>query len=144
MISGEEEAAYAWVGVNYMSGSLLNASWGFGTAGFEDELPDGRWRHGGTDAPPNARFGTLELGGCSAQIAFYRPQQDVLANLFKVQLGADKHWNIYAHSFLHYGARRASRAHGASFTPDAGQTLSLPANHPGTRDVQSGESINAL
>ena len=33
MISGEEEAAYAWVGVNYMSGSLLNASWGFGTAG---------------------------------------------------------------------------------------------------------------
>ena len=103
MISGEEEAAYAWVGVNYMSARSSTRR----GAGRPASAAPRRW-HGGADAA--ARFGTLELGGCSAQIAFYRPQQDVLANLFKVQLGADKHWNIYAHSFLHYGARRASRA----------------------------------
>lgn len=50
MISGEEEAAYAWAGVNFVSGALLESSWGTGTA-----------------TPVNA-FGTLEMGGASHQV----------------------------------------------------------------------------
>jgi len=53
VISGEEEAAYAWAGVNFVSGALLDSSWGSGTA-----------------TPSNA-FGTLEMGGASHQIAFF-------------------------------------------------------------------------
>lgn len=32
VISGEEEAAYAWTGVNFVTGALLDSSWGTGTA----------------------------------------------------------------------------------------------------------------
>ena len=93
VISGEEEAAYAWVGVNYVSGALLNDSWGFGTAGSADlrvahASVDGLSEHNPSVAfvgAPHSAFGTLEMGGASAQIAFFRPEQDVLANLFKAQ-----------------------------------------------------------
>lgn len=91
VISGEEEAAYAWAAINYATGALLEYSWGSGTA-----------------VPPLA-FGSLEMGGASAQIAFFDPTQDILSNLFKVQVGQQKHWNIYAHSFLHYGKNSARR-----------------------------------
>lgn len=26
-----------------------------------------------------------------------------MANLFKLQIGPQKHWNVYAHSFLYFG-----------------------------------------
>jgi Golgi nucleoside diphosphatase len=56
VISGEEEAAYAWAGVNLATGALLaTSSWGSGAA-----------------APTNA-YGTLEMGGASSQV---RPQQE--------------------------------------------------------------------
>ena len=29
----------------------------------------------------------MEMGGSSAQISFYKPEQDILAGLFKLQLG---------------------------------------------------------
>ena len=35
------------------------------------------------------------------------PEQDVLANLFKLQIGAAKHWNVYTHSFLYFGLESA-------------------------------------
>jgi len=85
VIAGEEEAAFAWAGVNFVSGALLDSEWGTG------------------EAIPKSAFGTLEMGGASTQIAFYQPDQNVLANLFKLQIGPSKHWNIYAHSFLQYG-----------------------------------------
>jgi len=43
VISGEEEAAYAWAGVNFVTGSLLEASQGSGAAN------------------PTDAFGTLEV-----------------------------------------------------------------------------------
>ena len=46
-----------------------------------------------------------------------RPEQDILSNLFKLQVGSQKHWNIYAHSFLQYGhvsARQRMWSHVAS------------------------------
>lgn len=32
-----------------------------------------------------------------------------MANLFKVQIGQSKHWNIYAHSFLYFGMNKARK-----------------------------------
>ncbi len=47
------------------------------------------------------------MGGTSTQISFFRKQEDILANLFKLQVGASKHWNVYCHSMLYYGASSA-------------------------------------
>jgi Golgi nucleoside diphosphatase len=71
------------------TGKLLPASAGVGTV----------------DA--NSSVGALDLGGASTQIAFFVPNQDILANMFKLQLGGQKHWNVYVHSFLYYGINSA-------------------------------------
>ncbi|CAM9393849.1 unnamed protein product [Ectocarpus sp. 13 AM-2016] len=55
----------------------------------------------------NASVGTLDLGGASTQISFFKSDQDILANLFKLQIGAEKHWNVYTHSFLQFGLNSA-------------------------------------
>lgn len=47
------------------------------------------------------------MGGASSQVSFINPGHDIIENLFKVQVGGLKHWNIYARSFLHYGAYSA-------------------------------------
>lgn len=72
MIAGEEEAAYAWAGVNFVSGALLDSTWGTGTA------------------TPSAAFGILEMGGASSQIAFFQPEQSIITDIFKLQVVA--HW----------------------------------------------------
>ena len=90
VIAGEEEAAYAWTGVNFVTGALFDSSWGSGAA------------------TPQRSYGTLEMGGASSQIAFYKPVS-ILSNLFKLQVGGEKHWNIYAHSYLQFG-RISARA----------------------------------
>ena len=51
MIAGEEEAAYAWVAVNFVDGALLEAT----------DSPFG------TATPSRAR-GSMEMGGSSAQM----------------------------------------------------------------------------
>mmetsp|Transcript_29355 Transcript_29355/g.68746 ORF Transcript_29355/g.68746 Transcript_29355/m.68746 type:complete len:828 (-) Transcript_29355:253-2736(-) len=89
VISGEEEAAYAWTGINFALGHLLDDGTGAGTA------------------RPTQAVGIIEMGGASSQLSFINPGHDVIENLFKVQVGGLKHWNIYAHSFLHYGAYSA-------------------------------------
>lgn len=47
-----------------------------------------------TNAPPPASSRLL-------------PPQDILANLFKLQIGGQKHWNVYTHSFLQFGLNSA-------------------------------------
>jgi hypothetical protein len=42
----------------------------------------------------------IEMGGASTQIDFFEPNGDVMANLFKLQIGAARHWNVYVHSLL--------------------------------------------
>lgn len=49
----------------------------------------------------------IEMGGASTQIAFFEPNGDVMANLFKMQLGGARHWNVYVHSFLYFGVNGA-------------------------------------
>jgi len=76
-LSGEEEAIYDWLGVNFLSsnGGILQDSQGAGTV-----------------SNPRQTFGALDLGGASTQIAFYEPNEDIMANLFKLQVGQGKHW----------------------------------------------------
>lgn len=91
VLSGEEEAIYGWAGVNFLLGTLMEDSKGAGTV-----------------INPRLTYGALDLGGASTQISFYQPDQDVMANLFKLQFGQGKHWNVYTHSFLYYGINAAT------------------------------------
>lgn len=89
-LSGEEEAIFDWTGVNFVLGDLLEQSQGAGTV-----------------INPKQTVGALDLGGASTQISFYEPDEDIMANLFKLQIGQAKHWNVYSHSFLYYGMNEA-------------------------------------
>jgi hypothetical protein len=62
---------------------------------------------GSGTARPTQGVGIVEMGGASSQISFINPGHDIIENLFKVQVGGLKHWNIYARSFLHYGSYSA-------------------------------------
>lgn len=92
-ISGEEEAIYDWLGVNFLAsnGKILQDSAGSGTV-----------------VSPRETYGALDLGGASTQIGFYEPNEDIMANLFKLQIGQGKHWNVYTHSFLGFGINEAT------------------------------------
>jgi len=78
-LSGEEEAIYDWLGANFLlsNGEMLNESEGSGTV-----------------TSPRKTYGALDLGGASTQIAFYEQNEDIMANLFKLQIGQGKHWNV--------------------------------------------------
>jgi hypothetical protein len=89
-ISGEEEAIFGWTGINFVMGNLLSETEGAGTV------------HN-----PRLTYGALDMGGASTQISFYEPTGDIMSNLFKLQIGQGKHWNLYAHSFLYYGIDEA-------------------------------------
>lgn len=92
VISGEEEAVYGWTAVNFLMKSLLANTEGSGTV-----------------MNPKLTYGALDMGGASTQISFYEPIEDgdVMSNLFKLQIGAAKHWNLYTHSYLHFGVNEA-------------------------------------
>lgn len=90
VISGEEEAIYGWVGVNFAKGKLIDSSKGSGI---------------GKD--PKLTYGMLEMGGASTQIANFENHGDLMANLFKLQLGGARHWNVYVHSYLYFGINGA-------------------------------------
>ncbi len=59
----------------------------------------------------NSTYGTLDLGGASTQIAFFVPSQDILEGLYKLQIGGQKMWNVYAKSFLQFGVVSARLRH---------------------------------
>ena len=90
ILSGEEEAIFDWTGINFAMGNLVEESEGAGAV-----------------INPKTTYGALDMGGASTQIAFYEPHEDIMANLFKLQLGQGKHWNLYAHSFMEFGMNEA-------------------------------------
>jgi Golgi nucleoside diphosphatase len=89
VISGEEEGIYGWTAINFLEGNLLLSSRGVGTA------------------YSNYSVGSLDMGGSSTQISFFKRDADIMSNLFKLQVGAQKHWNVYTHSFLYFGSTSA-------------------------------------
>lgn len=90
VLSGEEEAIYDWTGVNFLMGNLIEQSEGAGAV-----------------INPKRTHGALDLGGGSTQISFYESNEDIMSNLFKLQIGQAKHWNVYGHSYLYYGIEAA-------------------------------------
>eukprot|EP01034_Spumella_vulgaris_P022907 gene22907-29084_t len=93
---GEEEAIFSWAATNFLMGSLLPSSTG-----------------GGLISEANRTYGTLDLSDSSAQIAFYVPssQNDKTDGLFNLQIGNQKHWNVYTKSFLQFGMVSARTRH---------------------------------
>jgi hypothetical protein len=49
----------------------------------------------------------VEMGGASTQIGVFENNGDVMANLFKLQIGGARHWNVYVHSYLFFGVNSA-------------------------------------
>lgn len=120
IISGEEEAIYAWTAVNFLMGTLVPQLVGTGTV----------------DA--NETYGALALGGASAQIAFFLPSQDISANMFKLQVGAQKHWNLYGHSFLWFGLDLARTRFHNRLAEDA---VSDESSTSSTSSTSSAETV---
>lgn len=104
VISGEEEAIYGWAAVNFALGTLVQDTEGTGTV-----------------LNPHRTWGMLEMGGASTQIAWFQNDEDVMANLIKLQIGAARHWNVYAHSFLYFGINGAWSRLNAKLYGDAGK-----------------------
>lgn len=110
VISGEEEGIYGWAAINFIKGVLLTDSNGAGTA------------------MSSMTVGSLDMGGASTQISFFRADQDIMSNLFKLQIGGQKHWNVYTHSFLYFGLNSARlRMHQAII--DVGNGLHVTSRH---------------
>ncbi|CAH2037774.1 unnamed protein product [Thlaspi arvense] len=80
VISGSDEGVYAWVVANYARGSL------------------------GGD--PLQTTGTVELGGASAQVTFVSSETLPPGFSRKITYGGVA-YNLYTHSFLHYGQDEA-------------------------------------
>ena len=105
VISGEEEGIYGWAGANFLLGTLLSDTEGTGTV-----------------ETPRLTYGTLDLGGASAEISYFvKGDGDIMADLFKLQIGAAKHWNVYTHSFLYYGYNEAFNRLAARVVEDVGE-----------------------
>lgn len=76
VLSGEEEAAFDWISVNYLLGNFADKA----------------------DKP---LVGVVEMGGASVQIAFV-PDDDVSGHLFPVHVN-NRRYLLYAHSYLGLG-----------------------------------------
>ena len=128
ILSGEEEGAYGWIAINYLKGVLKKSI---------DKGPEGPIQKKKLVNPPPASssdsketskkaadknegeeekdakedtFGAVEMGGASTQISFFKESQNIVADLYKLQIGGtNKHWDIYTHSFLGFGQRSARR-----------------------------------
>lgn len=77
VLSGEEEAVFAWVAVNYLRGFFHKKQ--------------------------NSSVGVLEMGGGSTQIVFI-PKLPIYANKFIIHIGS-QYYQTYAHSYLNFGQR---------------------------------------
>lgn len=79
ILSGEEEALFAWLTVNYLNDFFTDRS-----------------------KPVSESLGLIEIGGGSAQIAFI-PQDPIYAGKMPVTI-AGREYGVYCHSFLSYGS----------------------------------------
>jgi len=85
VLSGEEEGVYGWVAANFLLGTFQEAMLGYGSANSQHT------------------YGALDLGGGSTQITFFKQNQEIMSSMFKLLIGASKHWNLYTHSYLGFG-----------------------------------------
>jgi hypothetical protein len=125
VISGEEEAIYGWAAVNFVKGSLIENSVGSGSV-----------------LLANLTYGVVEMGGASTQIGFFEPYADIMSNLFKLQIGAAKHWNVYVHSFLYFGVNLAYDRLNARLVAAAATTSTIAIDDiDNNRDMNTNTAI---
>jgi len=102
VLSGEEEAAYGWLMVNYF--------------------------HGKISADPGTTFGSLDMGGDSAEIAFIPEDVSIMADLFPMHFGPfPGAIHVYAHSFMGYGLIAASHRASALSSPHRSTVPRMPS-----------------
>ena len=123
VISGEEEGVFSWTGVNLLMGTLI----------------DSNNRGHGTAQPIVDTYGVLDLGGASTQISFFVQSQDILEGLFKMQLGSQRHWNVYTRSFLQFGHVSARKRH---FQLLAAEALQIDCPQSQSNTQSEGVSID--
>ena len=112
MLSGEEQAVFAWTAANYLHDRLLpDMTAAAASPSSPESSSESSASHGAIVDPERITFGTLDLGATSSQLAFYAPSQDISEGLFKLQLGMFEHWNLYAKSFLGFGYNVARLRH---------------------------------
>ncbi|XP_059388475.1 ectonucleoside triphosphate diphosphohydrolase 1-like [Carassius carassius] len=121
IISGQEEGAFGWITVNYLSENLRK---------------------------PTGTLGALDLGGASTQITFI-PQQKIESTNNSIDFrlyGNDYH--LYTHSFLCYGKDQALKISMGKILESAieayktGPTeLRDPCFHPGYNDSKTVSSF---
>jgi hypothetical protein len=119
VISGEEEAIFSWAAVNFLMNTLFPVS-------TSQEMRILK------TPGSNFTYGTVDLGGASTQIAFFLPTQDISEGLFKLQIGAEYHWNVYTKSFLEFGLVSARRRHVTSIADEM-----ISSVKPGSAEVPS-------
>jgi len=125
--SGEEEATFDWLGVNYAYDTLIN-----------------------TDHDEHT-YGALDMGGQSTQIAFApEPGSNILADFTAVRLWDTTH-RLYTHSHLQYGmdaveqriAQMAYDEATAATAPNVTNAcLNVGVNISYTVDGSNGEAVN--
>ncbi|KAL8565130.1 hypothetical protein ACOMHN_003917 [Nucella lapillus] len=88
ILSGEEEAVYAWLAVNYLRGFFSSH----------------RSSSSSSSSPPSAHapVGVLEMGGGSMQVAFL-PDTPLYQEEFQVYVGR-RRFDLYAQTYLSYGS----------------------------------------
>ncbi|KAL4612990.1 ectonucleoside triphosphate diphosphohydrolase 1 isoform X2 [Arapaima gigas] len=119
IITGQEEGAYGWITVNYLSDNFRRA------------------QH---------TMGALDLGGASTQITFESGDHFKSINDFIHFRLYGKEYRVYTHSFLCYGKDQAlklflDRQLQAHPTGSGKQTLEDPCFHPGYNKSKSVQDI---
>eukprot|EP00698_Gefionella_okellyi_P017287 TRINITY_DN503_c0_g1_i1.p1 TRINITY_DN503_c0_g1~~TRINITY_DN503_c0_g1_i1.p1 ORF type:complete len:487 (-),score=87.14 TRINITY_DN503_c0_g1_i1:130-1590(-) len=118
IITGQEEAVFGWVTINYALGLL------------------------GAGQPPSSTVGTLDLGGASTQIAFIPQTAPPLSASLVTLTLLNAQYVIYAESFLGFGADEARFRVNASLPTTAGGMITDPCVNTGyQQQVQAGRTL---
>lgn len=117
IISGEDEGIYEWITINYIKNG--------------GALPDRL----------STTFGALDLGGASTQISFRSRRRRLLRRkeAFPLQIN-DSKYELYSHSFLHYGADEARAKHSRHIAADNTQNPCYPVGYVDEETNLSGSS----
>eukprot|EP00929_Paragymnodinium_shiwhaense_P064607 TRINITY_DN32397_c0_g2_i1.p1 TRINITY_DN32397_c0_g2~~TRINITY_DN32397_c0_g2_i1.p1 ORF type:complete len:525 (+),score=101.27 TRINITY_DN32397_c0_g2_i1:95-1669(+) len=115
ILEGREEAGFAWVAANYISGELQQAA---AARSAEDAAVSSSFKQGGSSGESSR--GVVELGGGSMQVAFEVPKNaDIsLEDSFSFTDALGQEYLIYAHSYLGFGVNYAQRTYEEEFPPN--------------------------
>lgn len=109
VLAGEEEGAFGWLTANALAGTL--------------------------SSDPLTTFGTLDMGGASAQVSFVPTEPSVLANMFPMHFGHFRNGpiHLYTHSYQEYGYVHAFRRSARLLLQEGQESVDHPCLPRGLR-----------